>query len=63
MQVRGFWRNVWFANEAKNPQRVLTDVMGYLADGTIVPDSGEPPRRNALLTFEISEVEQSRSYA
>lgn len=41
VRVRGFWLGPWLANEAENPQKVLSDLMGYLADKTIVPDSGE----------------------
>ena len=49
LQVRGFWRNVWYANEAENPAKVLSDVMGFLADKTLVPDSGEWPWQCASL--------------
>jgi len=39
-QVRGFWIGPWMRKESGDPQRVLSDVMGLLADGTIVPEAG-----------------------
>ena len=41
LQVRGFWLGPWLATEAENPEKVLTDLMGYLEDKTIDPHSGE----------------------
>ena len=42
-QVRGFWLGPWLQEESGDPQRVLRDVMGLLADGTIVPEAGVRP--------------------
>lgn len=43
LQVRGFWLGPWLKNEAVDTQKVFADLMGYLADGTLRPDSGPPP--------------------
>ena len=38
--MRGFWLGPWMQEESGDPQRVLKEVMGLLADGTIVPEAG-----------------------
>ena len=47
-QVRGFWLGPWMQKESGDPQRVLRDVMGLLADGTIVPAAGALPAAHAV---------------
>ena len=38
--MRGFWLGPWMRNESGDPQRVLSEIMALLADGTIVPEAG-----------------------
>ena len=49
LQVRGFWLGPWLKNEAADAQKVFADLMGYLADGTIRPDSGASLATNRFL--------------
>lgn len=63
VRLRGFWLGPWLANEAENPAKVLSDLMGYLADKTIVPDSGKHYSMTDLASAKegiLASLQQSR---